>query len=156
MELSCYINGRRVTKQIDADMVLLDFLREQGCYSVKRGCDTANCGLCTVWVEEKPVLSCSFPAGRAQGLHITTMEGLQKEAEEFGRFLAGYGAEQCGFCSPGFIMNVLAMERELNNPTDEEIREYLSGNLCRCTGYVSQMRAVKDYLSREKKEAAAQ
>ena len=91
MELSCYINGRRVTKQIDADMVLLDFLREQGCYSVKRGCDTANCGLCTVWVEGKPVLSCSFPAGRAQGLHITTMEGLQKEAEEFGRFLAGYG-----------------------------------------------------------------
>ena len=84
------------------------------------------------------------------------MEGLQKEAEEFGRFLAGYGAEQCGFCSPGFIMNVLAMERELKNPTDEEIREYLSGNLCRCTGYVSQMRAVKDYLSREKKEAAAQ
>ena len=63
---------------------------------------------------------------------------------------------QCGFCSPGFIMNVLAMERELKNPTDEEIREYLSGNLCRCTGYVSQMRAVKDYLSREKKEAAAQ
>ena len=156
MELSCYINGRRVTKQIDADMVLLDFFREQGCYSVKRGCDTANCGLCTVWVEAKPVLSCSFPAGRAQGLHITTMEGLQKEAEEFGRFLAGYGAEQCGFCSPGFIMNVLAMEREHKNPTDEEIREYLSGNLCRCTGYVSQMRAVKDYLSREKKEAAAQ
>ena len=156
MNITVTLNGVRRTAEVAPDTSLFDFLRANGCLSVKCGCETSNCGLCTVHLDGKPVLSCSFPAGRAQGLHITTMEGLQKEAEEFGRFLAGYGAEQCGFCSPGFIMNVLAMERELKNPTDEEIREYLSGNLCRCTGYVSQMRAVKDYLSREKKEAAAQ
>ena len=155
MELSCYINGRRVTKQIDADMVLLDFLREQGCYSVKRGCDTANCGLCTVWVEEKPVLSCSFPAGRAQGLHITTMEGLQKEAEEFGRFLAGYGAEQCGFCNPGFIMNVFAMLHEIKEPTEEQIKEYLAGNLCRCSGFVSQTTSILKFLKYKKAQEDA-
>lgn len=154
MEISLFINGRRVRDVIDADTVLLDFLRDHGCPSVKRGCDTANCGLCTVWVEEKPVLSCSYPAARAEGLHVTTLEGLRREAEEFGAILAGFGAEQCGFCSPGFIMSVLAMERELSCPTDEEIKEYLAGNLCRCTGYVSQLRAVKEYLNRKRPETA--
>ena len=85
-------------------------------------------------------------AMRAQGRHVTTLEGLQKEAEEFGMFLAAEGGEQCGFCSPGFIMNVLAMERELSDPTEEEIKEYLAGNLCRCSGYMSQLRAVRKYL----------
>lgn len=74
---------------------------------------------------------------------MTTLEGLQKEAEEFGMFLAREGGEQCGFCNPGFIMNVLAMEKELKDPDEEDIKEYLSGNLCRCSGYMSQLRAVK-------------
>ena len=113
---------------------------------MKRGCETANCGLCTVWLDGKPVLSCSTLAVRANGRHVTTLEGLQKEAEEFGMFLAAEGGEQCGFCSPGFIMNVLAMERELKNPDEETIKEYLAGNLCRCSGYMSQLRAVKKYL----------
>ena len=85
------------------------------------------------------MLSCSVLAARIDGKKVTTMEGLQAEAEEFGTFLANEGAEQCGFCNPGFIMNVLAMEDELNNPTEEEIKAYLSGNLCRCTGYAGQM-----------------
>ena len=80
---------------------------------------------------------------------MITLECLQEEAEEFGRFLAGEGAEQCGFCSPGFIMNVLAMEKELTDPTEEEIREYLAGNLCRCTGYMGQLRAIRKYLHRK-------
>ena len=88
-------------------------------------------------------------SGKSDGQHITTLEGLQKEAEEFGHFLAGEGAEQCGFCSPGFIMNVLAMERELVDPSEAEIREYLEGNLCRCTGYMGQLRAVHKYLHRK-------
>ena len=82
--------------------------------------------------------------------HITTLEGLQKEAAEFGAFLADEGADQCGFCNPGFIMNVLAMERDIDDPTDEEIKEYLSGNLCRCTGYTGQFRAVKKYLAHKR------
>jgi carbon-monoxide dehydrogenase small subunit len=91
-----------------------------------------------------------MPLMRADGKHITTLEGLQKEAEEFGGFFADEGADQCGFCNPGFIMNVLAMVKELDEPTEEDIKEYLSGNLCRCTGFMSQLRAVKKYLEYKK------
>lgn len=150
MEIQFTLNGKLIRAEISADTLLLDMLREKGCYSVKRGCETANCGLCTVWMDGVPVLSCSVLAARVDEHEITTMEGLQQEAEAFGSFLAQEGAEQCGFCSPGFIMNVLAMERELVNPGLEEIKEYLSGNLCRCTGYMGQLRAVLKYLNRGK------
>lgn len=150
MEIQFTLNGKLMRAEIEADTLLLDMLRAKGCYSVKRGCETANCGLCTVWMDGTPVLSCSVLAARADEHEITTMEGLQKEAEEFGSFLAQEGAEQCGFCSPGFIMNVLAMERELANPNLDEIREYLAGNLCRCTGYMGQLRAVEKYLNRRR------
>lgn len=151
MEIRFRLNGKQVQAEVRPDTVLLDLVRELGCYSVKRGCETANCGLCTVWLDGKPVLSCSTLALRADGRHVTTLEGLQKEAEEFGMFLAAEGGEQCGFCSPGFIMNVLAMERELKDPTEDEIKEYLAGNLCRCNGYMSQLRAVKKYLDAKQK-----
>ena len=146
MKISMILNGKKTEAEIDADMLLIDFVRSQGCYSVKRGCETSNCGLCTVFLEGKPVLSCSVLAARANGCKVDTLEGLQEEAEEFGSFIAGQGAEQCGFCNPGFIMNVLAMEDELENPTEEDMKEYLAGNLCRCSGYESQLRAVKEYL----------
>lgn len=152
MILNLTLNGKPVSADIPEDMVLLDFLRSQGCYSVKRGCETSNCGLCTVWLDETPVLSCNMPALRAAGHRVTTLEGLQKQAEEFGGFLADQGGEQCGFCNPGFIMNVLAMERELKAPTIDEINAYLAGNLCRCTGYVSQLRAIEAWLKRGDKE----
>lgn len=151
MEIRFRLNGKQVQAEVRPDTVLLDLVRELGCYSVKRGCETANCGLCTVWLDGKPVLSCSTLALRADGRHVTTLEGLQKEAEEFGMFLAAEGGEQCGFCSPGFIMNVLAMERELKDSTEDEIKEYLAGNLCRCSGYMSQLRAVKKYLDAKQK-----
>lgn len=147
MQITVNINGRNYTEDVAPDLVLLDFLRAHGCYSVKRGCETSNCGLCTVHLDGKPVLSCSVLAVRADGKSVTTLEGLQKEAEEFGGFLADEGGEQCGFCSPGFIMNVLAMVKELEHPTEQEIQEYLAGNLCRCTGYQSQLRAIKKYLA---------
>ena len=150
MRLSFRLNGKQVETDVRPDMLLLDLVRDLGCYSVKRGCETANCGLCTVWLDGKPVLSCSVLAARADGHEITTLEGLQKESEEFADFLAKEGADQCGFCSPGLIMNVLAMERELVNPTMEEVREYLAGNLCRCTGYAGQIRALENYLNRKK------
>ena len=146
MRIQFRLNGKAVQREVKADLLLVDLLRELGCYSVKRGCETANCGLCTVWMDEKPILSCSTLAVRADGRHVKTLEGLQKEAEEFGRFLAAEGGEQCGFCSPGLIMNVLAMERELKNPSEEEIKEYLAGNLCRCSGDMSQLRAIRKYL----------
>ena len=152
MNIQFRLNGKNVQADVEPDVILLDLLRKLGCYSVKRGCETANCGLCTVWLDGKTVLSCSTLAVRVDGRHVTTLEGLQKEAEEFGMFLAAEGGEQCGFCSPGFIMNVLAMERELDHPDEEDIKEYLAGKLCRCSGYMSQLRAVKKYL--ERKDAA--
>ena len=147
MQIKVTLNGKVIVREIEADLLLIDFLRQQGCYSVKRGCETANCGLCTVLVEGRPILSCSTLAARVDQKQVITMEGMQEEAVEFGTFLANEGAEQCGFCSPGFIMNVLAMSKELENPTLDEIKEYLAGNLCRCTGYMGQLRAIKKYLA---------
>ena len=146
MNINFWLNGVNRHAEISPDTLLIDFLRKQGCFSVKRGCETANCGLCTVLMDGRPVLSCSTLAARIEGKKIVTLEGMQREAQEFGSFLANEGAEQCGFCNPGFIMNVLAMEKELKNPDEEDIKEYLSGNLCRCSGYMSQLRAVKKYL----------
>jgi carbon-monoxide dehydrogenase small subunit len=147
MLIKLWINNTVFEDDIKPDILLIDYLRSKGFYSVKRGCETANCGLCTVHLEGKPVLSCSTLTAKANGLHVTTLEGMKEEVEEFAGFMADQGADQCGFCSPGFIMNVLAMKKELVNPTEAEIKQYLSGNLCRCTGYMSQLRAVKNYLA---------
>ena len=147
MQIELWINEKKVSAAIEPDTLLIDFLRGQGCSSVKRGCETSNCGLCTVFMDEKLVLSCSVLAARADGRHIVTLEGLKEEAEGFGAYIADQGAEQCGFCNPGFMMNAIAMFRENPDPTDDEIREYLSGNLCRCSGYEGQMRGIKAYLA---------
>ena len=147
MEVTLTLNGKRITRSVDADMALLDFVRNEGCYSVKRGCDTSNCGLCTVFLDDKPVLSCSVLVARADGHRVTTMEGLQKEAAEFGAFIADQGAEQCGFCNPGMIMNALALFRENPEPSEDEIKEYLAGNLCRCSGYEGQLRGIQNFIA---------
>ncbi|MBS5164978.1 MAG: (2Fe-2S)-binding protein [Butyricicoccus sp.] len=152
MKISYTLNGRQYTDEVSPAQPLTEYLRSKGCLSVKRGCETSNCGLCTVLVNRKPVLSCSTLTARIDGKTVETLEGLQKEAEEIGGYLAGEGAEQCGFCSPGLIMNIIGMLRELKSPTEEEIRNYLAGNLCRCTGYVGQLRAIQKYLA-EKEEA---
>ena len=146
MQIKVNINENLMIMEVEKDELLIDALRRYGFFSVKRGCDTTNCGLCTVWLEEKPVLSCSVLAVKANEKKVTTLEGIQKEAKEFGEFLVREGAEQCGFCSPGFIMTVIAMKKELVNPTDEDIKHYLSGNLCRCTGYMGQLRAIKKFM----------
>lgn len=153
MKIKLWINDKVYNDTIEPDMMLMDYLREKGFKSVKCGCDTTNCGLCTVYMDGKTVLSCSVPAARASGHHIVTLEGVAAEAEAFARFMAVQGAEQCGYCSPGFIMNVLAMAKELKNPTEQEIKEYLAGNLCRCTGYMGQLRAIKKYMSQKKENA---
>lgn len=150
MEVTLTLNGKRITRSVDADMALLDFVRNEGCYSVKRGCDTSNCGLCTVFLDDKPVLSCSVLVARADGHRVTTMEGLQKEAAEFGAFIADQGAEQCGFCNPGMIMNALALFRENPEPSEDEIKEYLAGNLCRCSGYEGQLRGIQNFIAWKK------
>lgn len=145
MQITYWLNGKKRVDDVAPGMMLLDFLRDRGCYSVKCGCETTNCGLCTVWLDEKPILSCALLAARIDGHAVTTLEGVQEEAKEFATFLGEEGGDQCGFCNPGFVMNVLAMMRELSDPTEEEMKQYLAGNLCRCTGYMSHLRALKKY-----------
>lgn len=147
MRINCQINRKPYSEEIAPDLTLITFLRSLGFLSLKQGCDTTNCGLCTVWVNDTPVLSCAVLAARVNGCTITTLEGVQAEAHAFARFMADQGADQCGFCSPGLVMTVLAMARELDRPDPEAIKAYLSGNLCRCTGYASQMRAIQAYLA---------
>ena len=115
MLVNINVNGKKIQQEIEPDLPLLDFLRANGCYSVKRGC-------------------------------VTTLEGLQEEAEEFVAFIADQGAEQCGFCNPGFVMNAIALFRENPQPDENEIKEYLSGNLCRCSGYEGQLRGILNFL----------
>ena len=134
MQISIVLNGKKIQEEIEPDLLLIDFVRKHGCKSVKRGCETSGCGLCTVFLDDKPVLSCSILAARVDGHKVTTLEGLKEEAEEFGAFIADQGAEQCGFCNPGMIMN------------EEEIKEYLAGNLCRCSGYEGQLRGIQNFL----------
>ena len=150
MEIKLKLNGKNIAASVEADTVLLDFLREKGCLSVKRGCDTSNCGLCTVLMDGKPILSCSTLAVRADGHEIFTLEGLQAEASDFVGFIADQGADQCGFCNPGFVMNTIALLRENPAPTDDEIRAFLAGNLCRCSGYDGQLRGIRAYLNSRK------
>ena len=146
MKVKILLNGTMREAEISSDQLLIDFVRDHGCYSVKRGCETSGCGLCTVFLDDKPVLSCSILAARVDGHKVTTLEGLKEEAEEFGVFIADQGAEQCGFCNPGMIMNALALFRENEFPNEEEIKEYLAGNLCRCSGYEGQLRGIQNFL----------
>ena len=115
MEIKLTLNNKKIMASVQPDTLLIDFVRSQGCVSVKRGCETANCGLCTVIMDNKSVLSCSVPAARADGKEIYTLEGFQDKAAEIAEFLADEGADQCGFCAPGFVMNVIALEKEMSS-----------------------------------------
>ncbi len=153
MTITLKLNGKEKKSEISPDLLLIDYLRNEGCYSVKRGCETSNCGLCSVIMNGKSVLSCSILAARSDGAEIYTLEGLQDEAEEFATFIADEGAEQCGFCNPGFVMNTIALLRENPTPTDDEIKQYLAGNLCRCSGYEGQLRGIKKFLEYRKRHS---
>ena len=156
MQIQFTLNDKPVSADIRPDTLLLDLVRSLGCTSVKRGCETSNCGLCTLFLDDKPVLSCSVLAVRAAGRRVTTLEGLQQEAADFVAFIADQGAEQCGFCNPGFVMNALALFRENPYPSEDEIREYLAGNLCRCSGYEGQLRGILAFLEWKKQKEAVQ
>ena len=145
MEVELTLNGRTVADRVEPDSLLIDFLRAHGCLSVKCGCETAGCGLCTVLVDGAPVLSCSMLTARAAGHAVQTLEGLQEEAADFVGFIADQG-----------VMNTIALLRENPDPTNEEIRAYLAGNLCRCSGYDGQLRGIRAYLnSRDTRRAEA-
>lgn len=146
MKIDVTLNGLAVSLEVEPHDFLLDVLRRHGCLSVKRGCDTSSCGVCTVLLDGSPILSCSLFAAKAHGHRIDTVEGMQQEVARFAEFLTAEGADQCGYCNPGLALTVLAMSKELKRPTEEEIQHYLTGNLCRCSGYMGQLRAIKKYL----------
>ena len=152
IEITINLNGKKISDRIEADTLLIDFLRSHNCLSVKRGCEKTNCGLCTVLMDDTPILSCSMLAARADGHTVYTLEGLQEEASSFVGFIADQGADQCGFCNPGFVMNTIALLRENPDPTDDEIRAFLAGNLCRCSGYEGQLRGIRNYLDSLKEQ----
>lgn len=150
MELNFYLNDILVKWDIEPDEYLSHALRRNGILSIHIGCDESSCGACTVLIDEKPHLSCSVLAAKVEGKHVTTVEGIQEEANIIADYFSDQGADQCFFCGPGFALIVHALKRELKNPTDEEIEDYLVGNLCRCTGYQSHFKAIRAFLAEVK------
>ncbi|QVL35684.1 (2Fe-2S)-binding protein [Aminirod propionatiphilus] len=145
-ELKCVVNGREVTLQVDPGRNLVDVLRRDlGLTGVKVGCEEGECGACTILLDGKPVNSCIIPVMKAQGRHILTIEGLAEEGEldPIQEAFIEAGAVQCGFCTPGVVLSAKSLLDEMENPTKEEVREALSGHLCRCTGYLQFYDALK-------------
>lgn len=145
MRLDVTINGVPRVFEVDPEAVLIDVLREQaGCRSVKRGCESGECGACTVLVDGKPLASCLLFAGQVHGRTITTVEGLgtPERPHPLMTAMVETGAVQCGYCIPGMILSAKALLDEDPNPTAAAVREALDGHLCRCTGYVKQIEAV--------------
>jgi aerobic-type carbon monoxide dehydrogenase small subunit (CoxS/CutS family) len=145
IDLRMNLNGEEKVFRIEPGDRLSEVLRREGYLGVKVGCSTGDCGTCTILVGGRPVLSCLMLAAQAEGESVTTVEGLARGAElhPLQAAFLDEGAVQCGFCIPGMLMSSFALLEENDNPTDDEIREALGGNLCRCTGYENPVRAVR-------------
>lgn len=140
------INGKEYSSTVDSNQLLLDFLREKiGFMGAKKGCDSGHCGACTVLLEGEAINSCMLLAVQADGKRVVTVEGLNngEKLHPIQQAFIEENAIQCGFCTPGMIMSAKGLLDKNTNPTDVEIKEALSGNLCRCTGYTKIIKAVK-------------
>lgn len=146
MKIHVKCNGKQQEWDVTPNEYLADTLRSHGCPSVKISCGDGACGTCTVLLNGKPIVSCEYLSVRADGAEIVTVEGLGSEADKIVECLTRYGGEGCGYCAPGFVVLAYALKRELKNPTYYEVKAYLDGNLCRCTGYIVRIEAVLDYL----------
>jgi aerobic-type carbon monoxide dehydrogenase small subunit (CoxS/CutS family) len=150
MKLNVTINGEKREFDVKPNVLLMDFLRDEGYYGVKNGCAEGNCGSCVVLIDNIPKKSCIIFVGQVHGHSILTIEGLgTPEAphplqDEF----VEQGAAQCGFCIPGMILSANALLLKNPDPTEVEIKQGLDGNICRCTGYVKQIDAVKNAARR--------
>ena len=149
MKVSFYLNDVLVNYDVNPNEYLSHTLRSHGVKSMKIGCNESTCGSCTLLVDDKPAMSCSILTAQIEGKHITTVEGIQEEAAKISYYFSEEGADQCGFCNVGYALVIYALKRELKNPTDEEINDYIVGNLCRCSGLQSQMNAIKRYLKED-------
>ncbi|HET7207407.1 MAG TPA: (2Fe-2S)-binding protein [Terriglobales bacterium] len=152
------VNGRRRELGLEPSKLLLEALREDlDLTGSKRGCDDSSCGACTVQVDGIPMLSCTLLAASCQGQEITTVEGITEHGSlaAIQKAYGDWGGAQCGYCTPGFMMTVKHLLAENPNPSDEEIKSALSGNLCRCTGYNQMHSAIRAAIEAEQKGMAA-
>jgi len=148
------VNGEEVEGDVEPRRTLLDFLRDDlNLTGAKKGCDLGNCGACTVLMDGKPVNSCLVLAIQAEGREILTIEGLSEgvNLHPLQESFINHGAVQCGYCTPGMILSAKALLDENPSPTDEEIREAIAGNLCRCTGYKKIVEAISSLSQKEQK-----
>ena len=157
------VNGELGQMIVSRNESLVEALRHYGWKGTKKGCDTGDCGSCTVLLNDKPVLGCMMPAVAANGGNITTIEGLGtvRNPHPIQEAFVEAGAVQCGYCIPGMILSTKALLDKTPEPTEAEIRKALDGNLCRCTGYVTQVQAVniaakkmKAFKKKQEKTAA--
>jgi carbon-monoxide dehydrogenase small subunit len=154
--ITCAVDGEQVTMECEEGDTLMEVLRREGVYAVKNGCSEGVCGSCNVmYGENQMVRSCLVPAEQYDGEELTTAEGLVADdgtlhpiQEEF----LNYGAAQCGFCIPGMILTAAQLLEKNPDPTDEEVKQALQGNICRCTGYVQQVEAIQDAAERMRTE----
>ena len=147
MNISLRVNGNAVSAEVEARTLLVHFLREQlRLTGTHIGCDTSQCGACTVHLDGKSIKSCSLLAVQANGCDITTIEGLAKngEMQALQKSFQQHHALQCGFCTPGMVMSAQELIEKNAMPSDQEIREAIDGNRCRCTGYQHIVDAIRD------------
>ena len=151
------INGSSFTREVDSRLLLVHFLRENlQMTGTHIGCDTSNCGACTVLMDGRSIKTCTVYTVQANGKSLTTIEGMETEGK-LHQLQEGFHEEhglQCGFCTPGMIMRAAELLEKNPNPSEEEIRMGISGNLCRCTGYVNIIKAVQYAAEKIQKEAA--
>jgi carbon-monoxide dehydrogenase small subunit len=140
------VNGKAVSQTVEPRTLLVQYLREKlGLTGTHVGCDTSQCGACVVHVDGKSVKSCTILAVQAEGAKVTTIEGLAKNGELHpmqAAFKEHHGL-QCGFCTPGMVMSALELAQHNKNPSEQQVREWLEGNLCRCTGYHNIVKAIR-------------
>jgi aerobic-type carbon monoxide dehydrogenase small subunit (CoxS/CutS family) len=155
MKLRFTVNGRPQAWSIAPGDLLLDVLRREGYFGVKRGCETGECGACAVLVEGKPINSCMMFAAQAEGREIVTIEGLAHDdrLDPLQEAFLDHGAVQCGFCTGGMVLSAKALLDRKPDPSEAQVREMLAGHLCRCTGYKKQVEAVLAAAAARKKGA---
>ena len=144
MQLQVKINGELKHWSIAPGDLLLDVLRREAYFGVKRGCETGECGACTVLLNGKPINSCLMFAAQAEGGELLTIEGVARrdKLDPIQEAFLEHGAVQCGYCTPGMILSAKALLAEHADPTEAQVREALAGNFCRCTGYLKPVEAV--------------
>ena len=156
MKVKFKLNGEQTEMDVPPNMTLLDSLRTKlGVRSPKCGCDRGDCGTCTVMINGKTVRSCLVLGVEAEGQTITTLEGIMTEAKgmtPLQKVFLDKNSFQCGFCAPGMIMSATELLREHPEPSKEEVKEHLSGNLCRCTGYTPIIDAMMEHIEKARKE----